>query len=68
MSIVDGTWGSGAPPREIVDFVLMEAMHWTWRELQDTPLYVRRYCWDILQLRWEHESDEMERQRRQAGG
>lgn len=26
-------------------------MGWTWAQLQATPLYVRRYTWDFINLR-----------------
>lgn len=26
----------------------MRRMHWSWEQLQATPVYVRRYCLDIL--------------------
>jgi hypothetical protein len=29
----------------------MHEMSWSWPELQATPLYVRRYCWDLLLIR-----------------
>lgn len=32
----------GEGPEELFDLELMEAFGWTWAELQDTPLYVRR--------------------------
>lgn len=44
-------------------------MGWSWRELQDTPLYVRRYVWDLLLIRRQAEHDAQERaNRRSAGG
>lgn len=30
-------------------------MGWSWEQLQATPLYVQRYCWDLLQIRREAE-------------
>ncbi|MFE9844671.1 hypothetical protein [Streptomyces goshikiensis] len=36
-------------------------MHWSWEELQATPMYVRRYCLDILGMIGEHERQENER-------
>jgi hypothetical protein len=29
----------------------MLQMHWSWDELQATPMYVRRYCADFLLMR-----------------
>lgn len=28
-----------------------EGMGWSWEALQNTPVYVRRYCWDLLQIK-----------------
>jgi hypothetical protein len=53
--VYDGTWGGGALPGEIVDFELMRGMNWSWDELQATPAYVQRYCWDLMQIRAEAE-------------
>lgn len=39
----------------------MHEMGWTWHELQDTPLYVRRYVWDLLAARREAEHAANER-------
>jgi hypothetical protein len=60
-SLYDGTWGGGPVPAEIVDFELMRAMGWSWADLEATPLYVRRYCWDLLQARNEAEAAAYER-------
>lgn len=60
-SIYEGTWGSGAPPQELVDFELMREMKWSWTDLQSTPAYVRRYSWDLLQARRQAEHDANER-------
>jgi hypothetical protein len=24
---------------------------WSWSELQETPVYVRRFCWDLKQIK-----------------
>jgi hypothetical protein len=29
----------------------MREYHWTWDELQATPAYVRRFCWDLYAIR-----------------
>lgn len=55
-SIYDGTWSSGPAPEELVHFELMREMGWTWQELEATPLYVRRYVWDLLVARREAEA------------
>ncbi|TQF04757.1 hypothetical protein E6W39_24190 [Kitasatospora acidiphila] len=54
-SIYDGTWSSGPPPEELVDFEVMREMGWSWQELQDTPFYVRRFTWDLICTRREAE-------------
>ena len=41
-------------------------MKWSWRDLQATPAYVRRYCWDLLQARRQAEADANERAREEA--
>jgi hypothetical protein len=64
-SIYDGTWASGAPPEEFIDFLLMhpeDGMGWSWTELEDTPQYVRRYCWDFLQARMKARQKAAERE------
>jgi hypothetical protein len=50
-SIYEGTWASGAPPDEFVDFELCYAFHLSWQQLQETPIYVRRVWWDLLVAR-----------------
>ncbi|MEY9937291.1 hypothetical protein [Streptacidiphilus sp. MAP5-3] len=50
-SIYDGTWASGPAPAELIDFELMREMHWSWEQLEATPLYVRRYAWDLMLTR-----------------
>ncbi|MFB9925993.1 hypothetical protein ACFORO_12560 [Amycolatopsis halotolerans] len=62
MSIVDGTWGSGAAPQEFVAWLLMREMHWSWDDYQKTPPYVRRFAFDFIQL----EFDEQERRQAEA--
>ena len=32
-------------------------MGWSWTELQDTPLYVRRFCWDLLLIKRKAEAE-----------
>lgn len=43
------------------DFELMLGMRWSWQELEATPAYVRRYCWDLLQARRTAEQEANER-------
>lgn len=65
-SIIEDTWGGGAQPPEWSDFALMRRMHWSWEQLQATPMYVRRYCVDFLGMLGEHEERQAERERRKA--
>ncbi|MEV5944450.1 hypothetical protein [Streptomyces sp. NPDC051994] len=50
-SIYEGTWASGPAPEEFVDFEVMREMGWSWQDLETTPIYVRRYVWDLLLAR-----------------
>lgn len=65
-SIYDGTWASGPPPAEYVDFVLMHEMQWSWEALRATPFYVRRYSYDMIQIGWQAEHDKIEEAKREA--
>lgn len=65
-SIYEGTWSSGEIPAQLVDFELMREMRWSWTELQDTPAYVRRYCWDLMQARKTAENDANEKANEEA--
>lgn len=56
-SVYGGTWSSGPAPQELEDFELMREMHWTWRDLQETPHYVRRFCWDLHLARLEAQQE-----------
>lgn len=56
-SVYDGTWGGSTVPQEIVDFEIMREMHWSWKQLQETPVYVRRFTWDCIQARREAEQE-----------
>lgn len=65
-SILGKTWGgSEPPPAEWGDFLLMRRMHWSWTDLQETPVYVRRYCADFLGLIAEAEEAQQEKQKRE---
>jgi hypothetical protein len=50
----------------------MEGMGWSWDDLVATPLYVRRYCWDLLLIRRQADAqraeDRVAERRAQAGG
>lgn len=50
-SIYEGTWASGNPPDELVDFEIMREMSWSYEELCATPDYVRRYVADLTAAR-----------------
>jgi len=65
-SVYDGTWSSGPPPDELVDFEVMREMGWTWGELQRTPFYVRRFTWDLILTRRQAEHDAQERANRRS--
>lgn len=41
-----------------------EGMNWSWPDLMATPVYVRRYCWDLLQIRRKAVDDELAARRR----
>lgn len=59
-SVYGGTWAGDSVPAELMDFELMRGMRWSWDDLQATPRYVRRYCWDLLQARLKAEHDHIE--------
>lgn len=47
----------------------MRRMHWSWEQLQATPVYVRRYCIDFLGLIAEQEEAEQKKaERKQRAG
>lgn len=62
-SIYEGTWSSGPPPQELVDFEVMREMGWSWQDLESTPLYVRRYVWDLIVARRQAEQAANEKAR-----
>lgn len=64
MSIVDGTWASGEPPEEFRAFLLMREMGWSWEDYQATPVYVRGFSWDFVQLIFQKEQDNAQEARR----
>jgi hypothetical protein len=63
-SIYDGTWASGPPPEEFIEFELCYAMHWSTEDYARTPLYKRRVFWDCLQSRRRAEKEAQERRDR----
>lgn len=44
----------------------MREMRWTWMELQDTPLDVRQFVWDFIQLDRQAEAERAESRVRAA--
>lgn len=42
-------------------------MRWSWTDLEDTPAYVRRYSWDLMQARLAAEQAASERTSREHG-
>jgi hypothetical protein len=56
-SIYAQTWGSGPWPVEVQWVELMLAYHWSWEQLEATPPYIRRVCWDILSVRRDAERE-----------
>lgn len=65
-SIYEGTWGSGAPPPEFVDFEIMHEMHWDFQQLQACPAYVKAYVWELINARRRAEHDANERARSES--
>lgn len=63
-SVFDGTWASGQLPEELRDYLLMKYMRWSWEQLEATPLYVRRFTWDLMQAEITAQNDEMSSARR----
>lgn len=43
-------------------FELMLEMHWTWRDYEETPLFVRQFCWDFIMRRRRIQRSQQERQ------
>jgi hypothetical protein len=46
----------------------MREMGWSWRELEATPMYVRRYCQDFASIRARVAAEAAERYRAAHGG
>jgi hypothetical protein len=65
-SIFEGTWSSGEPPAAFIDFQVMREMHWTFRELQETPIEVRTYAWDAIRKERAAQHAQIEKQKRAA--
>lgn len=39
----------------------MREFHWSWPDLEATPPYVKRYAWDLLNIRRQAEQDANDR-------
>lgn len=44
-----------------------DGMGWSWRQLQETPLYVQRVCWDLLQIKRQAAAEAMEKKNKNRG-
>jgi hypothetical protein len=42
----------------------MKEMGWSWSDLEATPMYVRRFCADLMGIRRKCEADHMRRSQR----
>jgi hypothetical protein len=40
---------------------------WSWRDLQETPAYVQRFAWDLLNIKRRCIAERQERASRQGG-
>ena len=38
-------------PQELADFEVMHEMGWSWSDFEATPMYVRRFCLDLISIR-----------------
>ncbi|MEZ0089925.1 hypothetical protein [Streptacidiphilus sp. EB129] len=66
-SILNETWGGSEPaPPQWVDYLLMKRMRWSWAQLQETPVYVQRFCLDFLGLSAEAEQARHDKAKREA--
>ncbi|MDB4872551.1 MAG: hypothetical protein JWL97_3555, partial [Gemmatimonadales bacterium] len=61
-----GTWGGDEIPVEVVHFELLQAMGWSWQDLQQTPAYVVRVFVDLLAIKRQAEQDAQERANAEA--
>jgi hypothetical protein len=44
----------------------MREMHWSWADFETAPVYVRKYCWDLMNIRRRVEGERAEQ--RKPGG
>lgn len=50
-------------------FELMREMRWTWEDYENTPVFVRQFCWDfIMRKRRVHNRQVEDAQRNDKGG
>jgi hypothetical protein len=45
----------------------MQAMHWSWEDMENTPPYVKRYCIDLLSVKRRAEAAARDRANRPRG-
>ena len=45
-----------------------DGMGWSWDDLENTPLYVKRYCLDFLNIRARAAASARDRAKRASGG
>jgi hypothetical protein len=45
----------------------MHELRWSWRELEETPLYVRQFCWDFIMRRRRVQNEQREHAQREGG-
>ena len=57
-------------PAEVRDFELMGGAEiaWSWRDLQETPMYVQRFAWDLMNIKRRCAAERQERANRNGGG
>lgn len=41
---------------------------WSWRDMEETPPYVQRFAWDLLNIKRRCMAEKAERASRQGGG
>jgi len=41
---------------------------WSWREMEETPAYVQRFCWDLLNIKRRCTAERQERASRNRSG
>ena len=61
-SILDGTWGSGPWPQEVLIADMLLETGWTWSQWDETPPYWQRVIIDYVSARRRAEKAEHDRQ------